>query len=205
MSTNTEIFNPTNGSVTLPPPYGQILSPGTGIITADSPATIITNLGGQENLTRSGLTLQQVPSGANLTPAGAGTWAVANGGTGGATAGAARTNLGAAQAGATPTGSTAATAPPAINPTPLVTGTGMTASGQTMTSTDSKTATLDQYKGCLLYCAGHGPYPITGNTAVTGAPLVLTIGTIAPTTDAGVYGIYGGPSHIHAAGTLTQV
>lgn len=90
----------------------------------------------------------------------------------------------------------------AINPAALVTGTGMTASGQTMTSTDTKTATLNQYAGCWLLTAAHGPYLIASNTAVSGAVLVLTIATTAPTTDAGVYGIYAGATPV---GTISAV
>lgn len=96
------------------------------------------------------------------------------------------------------------TAPTAvINTTALVTGTGMTASGQTMTSTDNKTATLNQYAGALLFCAAHGPYIIASNTAVTGAPLVLTIATSIPTTDAGVYGIYAGATPVGTVAVVT--
>lgn len=64
----TRIFNPTSGTVTLPPPYGQMLPSGTGVVTADSQSQVISNLGGLENFVRSGLTLDAAPSGSALTP-----------------------------------------------------------------------------------------------------------------------------------------
>ena len=96
---------------------------------------------------------------------------------------------------------------------PSFSGTGMTASGQNMTSTDNQTMTLNQCTGMWLISATHGPYMIASNTAVTGAPAVLTIYGGAPTTDAGTYKIITGvtpvgsvASHTHtgAAHTHTQ-
>lgn len=93
----------------------------------------------------------------------------------------------------------------------LVSGTGMTASGQTMTSTDNKTATLNQYAGCWLITATHAPTLIASNTAVTGAPLVLTV-LGAAATDAGAYQIVAAPtpagsvaSHTHTGPSHTHV
>ena len=72
--------------------------------------------------------------------------------------------------------------------TDAFTGTGITASGQVMTTTDNQTMTLNQ-------CAGMWLYPVTGatppvlilsNTAVTGAPAVFTVQGGA-FTNAGVY------------------
>lgn len=251
------IFNPTNGTITLPAPYGQILTPGSGIITADSEADIITALGGLENFVRSGLLIDAAPSGSAITPA---TGAAVGYGTAGTftalqkfttlmlavwNAGATfvtkfATNATAnrtvtfpdadatmAQAGvataAGGTGASGATAPAftgtaptsAVNlSSPAFTGTGMTAAGQVMTSTDNQTMTLNQCAGMWLVCAEHGPYLIASNTAVSGAPAVLTIYGTAPTTDAGTYKILAAPtpagsvaSHTHTgpSHTHTQV
>jgi len=74
--------------------------------------------------------------------------------------------------------------------TPAFSGVGLTAAGQVMTTTDNQTMTLNQ-------CAGMWLIPVTGatppmlilsNTAVTGAPAVLTVQGAAG-TNAGTYKI----------------
>ena len=127
---------------------------------------------------------------------------ITSGGTGASTATAARTALAAAHSGVSPT-FTGSAATQAVNyGTPLFSGTGMTASGSTMTSTDNQTMTLNQCAGCWLVCASHGPYLIASNTAVNGAPAVLTIYGTAPTTDAGTYKILAAPT---PAGTISAL
>lgn len=85
--------------------------------------------------------------------------------------------------------------------TPVFSGTGQTSSGQDITTTDNQTMTLDQCKGMWFVSATHGPYLIAGNTAVNGAPAVLTIYGTAPTTDAGTYKILKNAAQTFA-GTL---
>jgi hypothetical protein len=80
-------------------------------------------------------------------------------------------------------------------------GTGLTAAGQVLTSTDNKTATLNQYANHWLISAANGPYLIVSNTAVTGAPLVLTVIGGPATTDAGIYQIHAAPT---PAGTVAS-
>jgi len=78
---------------------------------------------------------------------------------------------------------------------PVFSGTGLTAAGQVMTTTDNQTMTLNQCAGMWLIPAtgSHAPMLILSNTAVTGAPAVLTVqGTAA--TDAGAYKIVGRPA-----------
>lgn len=72
---------------------------------------------------------------------------------------------------------------------PVFSGTGQTSAGQVITTTDNQTMTLNQCAGMWFVSAEHGPYLIASNTAVTGAPAVLTIYGTAPTTDAGTYKI----------------
>lgn len=107
---------------------------------------------------------------------------------------------------------TAATAPAftgtapttAVTAAGLVTGTGLTAAGQVVTTTDSKTATLNQYAGCWLLAAAAPPALIISHPAAVAAPLVLTVMGLA-STDAGAYRILAAPtpagsvaSHTHA-------
>jgi hypothetical protein len=73
--------------------------------------------------------------------------------------------------------------------TPVFSGTGQASAGQVITTTDNQTMTLNQCAGMWFVSATHGPYLIASNTAVTGAPAVLTIYGTAPTTDAGTYKI----------------
>lgn len=74
--------------------------------------------------------------------------------------------------------------------TPAFTGTGLTAAGQVMTTTDNQTMTLNQCAGMWLLAATGTTPPmlIISNTAVTGAPAVLTV-IGAAATDAGAYKI----------------
>jgi hypothetical protein len=110
-------------------------------------------------------------------------------------------------AGFTPAGSgTAAaqtftgTAAKVVNNTPVFTGTGLTAAGQVLTSTDNQTMTLNQCAGMILISATGNVVEIVSNTAVTGAPAVLTVVGKA-TTDAGVYSIFTGPTPAGTNGT----
>ena len=98
--------------------------------------------------------------------------------------------------------------------TPVFSGTGQSSSGQVITTTDNQTMTLNQCAGMWFISATHGPYLIESNTAVTGAPAVLTIYGTAPTTDAGTYKIITGmtpvgsnaaeSTHTHGPGTLAD-
>lgn len=78
--------------------------------------------------------------------------------------------------------------------TPKFSGTGQASSGQVITTTDNQTMTLNQCAGMWFVSATHGPYLIASNTAVIGAPAVLTVVGTAPTTDAGAYQILTGPT-----------
>lgn len=75
--------------------------------------------------------------------------------------------------------------------TPAFSGTGLTAAGQVITTTDNQTMTLNQCAGMWLRSATEATPPnlIVSNTAVTGAPAVLTV-IGAAATDAGAYQIY---------------
>lgn len=72
---------------------------------------------------------------------------------------------------------------------PVFSGTGQASAGQVITTTDNQTMALNQCAGMWFVSATHGPYLIASNTAVVGAPAVLTIYGTAPTTDAGTYKI----------------
>lgn len=89
--------------------------------------------------------------------------------------------------------------------TPVFSGTGQTSAGQVITTTDNQTMTLNQCAGMWFVSATHGPYLIASNTAVTGAPAVLTIYGDAPTTDAGTYKILTGvtPTGTNSAPAFT--
>lgn len=110
------------------------------------------------------------------------------------------------------TGTPSATAAPAFTgtapvaaanlATPVFTGTGQASAGQVITTTDNQTMTLNQCAGMWFVSAEHGPYLIASNTAVTGAPAVLTIYGTAPTTDAGTYKILTGMTPV---GTVAAV
>lgn len=73
---------------------------------------------------------------------------------------------------------------------PAFSGTGLTAAGQVITTTDNQTMTLNQCAGMWLISATGATPPnlILSNTAVTGAPAVLTVQGSA-NTDAGAYKI----------------
>lgn len=74
---------------------------------------------------------------------------------------------------------------------PAFSGTGYATAGQVITTTDNQTMTLNQCAG-MRFVPPSGAKPdvlILSNTAVTGAPAVLTVQGIAPTTDAGAYKI----------------
>jgi hypothetical protein len=91
------------------------------------------------------------------------------------------------------------------------TGTGFATAGQVVTTTDNQTMTLNQCAGMWLLSATQPPCWIVSNTAVAGAPAVLTVYGLAPTTDAGTYKIVKAPtpagtnaaesSHTHGAGS----
>lgn len=75
--------------------------------------------------------------------------------------------------------------------TPSFSGTGTTAAGQVITTTDNQTMTLNQCAGMWLVQTGTAttvPVLILSNTAVTGAPAVLTVQGVAATV-AGTYKI----------------
>lgn len=74
--------------------------------------------------------------------------------------------------------------------TPLFSGTGLTASGQVITTTSTHTMTLNQCAGMWLISATGATPPnlILSNTAVAGAAAVLTVQGAA-STDAGAYKI----------------
>jgi hypothetical protein len=111
------------------------------------------------------------------------------------------------------TGSTA----PAFTGTPgaraetlAFTGTGFTTSGQTVTTSDTQTMTLNQCANMWLITATHAPCLIVSNTAVAGAPAVLTVFGAAPPTTAEDYKILTSPapagsvaSHTHSGTGLT--
>ncbi len=90
------------------------------------------------------------------------------------------------------------------------TGTGFATAGQVVTTTDNQTMTLNECAGMWLIAATQAPCLVVSNTAVTGAPAVLTVYGPAPTTDAGTYKILRAPtpagtvaSHTHTAGAIT--
>ena len=218
----TLIFNPAGlAAITLPLPYGNILGPGTGIIVADSVATAIANVGGSAGLAASGLIVSDtghssdplstllgsssfVAQVAALTSAApvifpdgtfalynsAGTFkaTLATGATANRTITFPNASVTLASAGSS-TSSTAANSS-------AFTGTGQTSAGQVITTTDNQTMTLNQCAGMWFISATHGPYYIASNTAVTGAPAVLTVIGTAPTTDAGAYRIVT-TAHLH--------
>lgn len=84
---------------------------------------------------------------------------------------------------------------------PAFSGTGFATAGQVVTTTDNQTMTLNQCAGMWLIADGlpaTAPVLIVSNTAVTGAPAVLTVIGTAPVTDAGTYKIV---KHVTPAGT----
>ncbi len=108
---------------------------------------------------------------------------------------------------------TSATAPaftgtaPTTATTNAFTGTGFATAGQVVTTSDNQTMTLNQCAGMWLITATQAPCLILSNTAVTGAPAVLTVFGLAPTTAAEDYKILRAPtpagsvaSHTHTNG-----
>lgn len=74
------------------------------------------------------------------------------------------------------------------------TGTGYSTAGQVVTTSDNQTMTLNQCAGMWLITATQAPCLIASNTAVTGAPAVLTVFGLAPTTTAEDYKILIAPT-----------
>ena len=110
-----------------------------------------------------------------------------------------------------PSATTGARAPaftgtaPTTAVTSLVTGTGFATAGQVVTTTSNFTATANQYANCFLITATQSMCQIVSHPAVTGAPLVLTVFGLAPTTAAEAFKILIAPtpagsvaSHTHA-------
>lgn len=60
----TRIMNAGTGTVTLPPPFGNLLGPGRGVIKAVSATTALAYLGGADNVNACGLQLSEAPEGA---------------------------------------------------------------------------------------------------------------------------------------------
>lgn len=105
------------------------------------------------------------------------------------------------------TGASGATAP-AFTGTPGVraetlafTGTGFATAGQVVTTTDSQTMALNECANMWLITATQAPCLIISNTAVTGAPAVLTVYGLAPTTANEGYKILTSPA---PAGTVAS-
>lgn len=71
-------------------------------------------------------------------------------------------------------------------------GTGFSTTGQVITTTESFTASLNQYAGCWFLSAAGTPCVITSHPAVTGAPLVLTVYGEAPPTSALSFKVFRG-------------
>lgn len=71
-------------------------------------------------------------------------------------------------------------------------GTGTTAAGQVITTTDSQTCTLNQFRGKWLIQATGATPPnlILSNAAATSAPIAFTVQGVA-NTDAGSYNVLG--------------
>lgn len=98
-----------------------------------------------------------------------------------------------ASGGGTPTGTNASSAVAGqLNiGTPAFAGTGYATAGQVVTTTDNQTMTENQCAGMWLIGADptEPPVLIVSNTAVTGAPAVLTCIGVPPVTAAGAYKI----------------
>ena len=115
------------------------------------------------------------------------------------------------------TGASGATAPaftgtaPTAAATELTSGTGWSTSGQVVTTTDTFTATLNQYAGCWFLGATKSPCLIVSHPAVTGAALALTVYGAAPATTAEGFKILRAPtpagsvaSHTHTGPSHTH-
>lgn len=115
------------------------------------------------------------------------------------------------------TGASGATAPSFTGTAPTAgvaeafTGSGVTTSGQTVTTSDNQTMALNACANMWLIVQGQAPCLITSNTAVTGAPAVLTVFGLAPSTAATFYKIFKAPtpagsvaSHTHTGPSHTH-
>ncbi len=113
------------------------------------------------------------------------------------------------------TGATGQTGTPSATSAPAFTGTASTAAealafngtgfatvGQVVTTTDNQTMLVNACANMWLITATQAPCLIISNTAVTGAPAVLTVYGLAPTTDAGTYKILKSPTPV---GTVAAV
>ena len=108
------------------------------------------------------------------------------------------------------TGASGATAP-AFTGTPgaraetaAFVGTGFSTSGQVVTTTDTQTMTLNQCTNMWLITATHAPCLIISNTAVSGAPAVLTVFGAAPPTTAEDYKILTSPAPVGTVASHTH-
>ena len=92
-------------------------------------------------------------------------------------------------------------------------GTGFATAGQVVTTSDNQTMLLNECANMWLITATQAPCLIVSNTAVAGAPAVLTVFGLAPTTAAEAYKILTSPapvgtnaaesSHTHSGTGLT--
>jgi hypothetical protein len=94
--------------------------------------------------------------------------------------------------------------------TAAFTGTGFATAGQVVQTSDNQTMTLNQCANMWLITATQAPCLIVSNAAVAGAPAVLTVFGLAPTTAAEAYKILKAPtpagsvaSHTHSGTGLT--
>jgi hypothetical protein len=165
---------------------------------SDSPAApCIGVVEGDELYQWTGAAWQQVLDGGSTIAMGGNTAAGGTGATGadgtGATgapsatvsvAGDAHTHASGAFTGTQPTSASA----------PHINGTGMTAAGQVMTSTDNQTVGANELQGMFLVTAtANSMLYIVSNAAAAAAPVAITVaGT--PVTDAGVYFVVRAPT-----------
>lgn len=89
--------------------------------------------------------------------------------------------------------------------TPAFSGTGFATAGQVITTTENKTMTLNECAGMWFINTAQAatlPTLILSNTAVTGAPAVLTTQGTPPATDAGAWVIV---KNVTQAGTVSAL
>lgn len=89
--------------------------------------------------------------------------------------------------------------------TPAFSGTGYATAGQVVTTTGNHTMTLNECAGMWFIADGLPASPavlILSNTAVTGAPAVLTCNGVPPVTDAGTYKIVKNVAQVFAGAAL---
>ena len=84
------------------------------------------------------------------------------------------------------------------------TGTGYATAGQVVTTSDNQTMAANQCAGMWLITATQAPALILSNTAVTGAPAVLTVFGAAPATTAEAYKILRAPTPIGTVASHTH-